>query len=153
MKYKHFKQALLFKVDSSLNFLKQKGIEVVMLSDNINWAAQKFFKICFQTNHKEKLGWHFNVYINIASFVVLVSCYRTKKTQGSNVEVLLQFFGMGSDEGYVFFSCFHFSFLVFGKLLPLQGARLIALIPRVLSWAGSFCPFRAYLNHMWKFRK
>ena len=26
------------------------------------------------------------------------------------------------------------------KLLPLQGARLIALIPRVLPWAGSFCP-------------
>ena len=30
------------------------------------------------------------------------------------------------------------------KLLPLQGARLIALIPRVLPWARSFSPFRAY---------
>ena len=29
------------------------------------------------------------------------------------------------------------------KLLPFQGARLIALIPRVLPWARSFCPFRA----------
>ena len=29
------------------------------------------------------------------------------------------------------------------KLLPLQGARLIALIPRVLPWARCFCPFRA----------
>ena len=30
------------------------------------------------------------------------------------------------------------------KLLPLQAVRLIALIPRVLPWARSFCPFRAY---------
>ena len=30
------------------------------------------------------------------------------------------------------------------KLLPLQGAKLTALIPRVLPWARSFCPFRAY---------
>ena len=29
------------------------------------------------------------------------------------------------------------------KLLPLQGALLIAFIPRVLPWAKSFCPFRA----------
>ena len=29
------------------------------------------------------------------------------------------------------------------KLLPLQGAKLTALIPRVLPWARSFCPFRA----------
>ena len=28
-------------------------------------------------------------------------------------------------------------------LLPLQGARLIALMPRVLPWARCFCPFRA----------
>ena len=38
------------------------------------------------------------------------------------------------------------SHLYFGdwKLLPLQGARQDALIPRVLPWARSFCPFRAY---------
>ena len=29
------------------------------------------------------------------------------------------------------------------KLLPLQGVLLIAIIPRVLPWAKSFCPFRA----------
>ena len=29
------------------------------------------------------------------------------------------------------------------KLLPLQGARQTALIPRALPWARSFCPFRA----------
>ena len=29
------------------------------------------------------------------------------------------------------------------KLLPLQGASLIAFIPRALPWAKSFCPFRA----------
>ena len=29
------------------------------------------------------------------------------------------------------------------KLLPLQGVKLIALRPRVLPWARSFCPFRA----------
>ena len=29
------------------------------------------------------------------------------------------------------------------KLLPLQGALLIAIIPRALPWARSFCPFRA----------
>ena len=29
------------------------------------------------------------------------------------------------------------------KLLPLQGALLIAMIPRALPWARSFCPFRA----------
>ena len=28
------------------------------------------------------------------------------------------------------------------KLLPLQGALLIAIIPRALPWAKSFCPFR-----------
>ena len=31
------------------------------------------------------------------------------------------------------------------RLLPLQGARRIALIPRVLPWARCFCPFRACL--------
>ena len=46
----------------------------------------------------------------------------------------------------------------FSKLLPLQGAFLIAIIPRALPWAKSFCPFRAccfwnwtfcpYLNHL-----
>ena len=29
------------------------------------------------------------------------------------------------------------------KLLPLQGALLIAFIPRAQPWAKSFCPFRA----------
>ena len=29
------------------------------------------------------------------------------------------------------------------KLLPLQGALLIGIIPRALPWAKSFCPFRA----------
>ena len=29
------------------------------------------------------------------------------------------------------------------KLLPLQGALLIAFIPRAMPWAKSFCPFRA----------
>ena len=29
------------------------------------------------------------------------------------------------------------------RLLPLQGALLIAFIPRALPWARSFCPFRA----------
>ena len=29
------------------------------------------------------------------------------------------------------------------KLLPLQGASLIAIIPRAMPWAKSFCPFRA----------
>ena len=38
---------------------------------------------------------------------------------------------------------FIFTILAFLMLLPLQGARLIALIPRVLPWARSFCPFRA----------
>ena len=31
----------------------------------------------------------------------------------------------------------------FSKLLPLQGDFLIAIIPRALPWAKSFCPFRA----------
>ena len=29
------------------------------------------------------------------------------------------------------------------KLLPLQGALLIAFIPRAMPWAKSFCPYRA----------
>ena len=48
------------------------------------------------------------------------------------------------------------------KLLPLQGVLLIAIIPRALPWAKSFCPFRAccfwsfwvfspYLNHLRNF--
>ena len=32
----------------------------------------------------------------------------------------------------------------FIRLLPLQGALLIAIIPRAMPWARSFCPFRAY---------
>ena len=32
---------------------------------------------------------------------------------------------------------------LFTKLLPLQGALLIAIIPRAMPWAKSFCPFRA----------
>ena len=35
-------------------------------------------------------------------------------------------------------------FLQFAKLLPLQGAFLIAVVPRAMPWAKSFCPFRAY---------
>ena len=31
----------------------------------------------------------------------------------------------------------------FIRLLPLQGALLIAIIPRAMPWARSFCPFRA----------
>ena len=33
--------------------------------------------------------------------------------------------------------------LKFIKLLPLQGALPIAIIPRAMPWAKSFCPFRA----------
>ena len=29
------------------------------------------------------------------------------------------------------------------KLLPLQGALLIVIIPRAMPWAKGFCPFRA----------
>ena len=36
----------------------------------------------------------------------------------------------------------------FSKLLPLQGALLIAIIPRALPWARSFCPF--YYICTWK---
>ena len=107
----------------SLNFLEQEGIEVLVLSDNIDRATQKGFKVCFQTDYQEKLRGHFYIDINIAAIMVLVSCLPL------------------------------FSFLIsfFKRLLPLQGARWIALIPRVLPWARSFCPFRACLNHMRKF--
>ena len=48
--------------------------------------------------------------------------------------------------------------------MPLQGVLLIAIIPRAMPWARSFCPFRAgyfwsfwafspYLNHLRKFSK
>ena len=37
------------------------------------------------------------------------------------------------------------------KLLPLQGALLTAIIPRVMPWARSFWAFSPYLNHMRKF--
>ena len=91
-----------------------------MLSDNIDRAAQKGFKVCLQTDYQEKLRGHFYIDIYIAAIVVLVSC------------LLL------------------FSFLIsfLKRLLPLQGAGRIVLIPRVLPWARSFCPFRACLNHM-----
>ena len=36
----------------------------------------------------------------------------------------------------------------FTKLLPLQGALLIAIIPRALPWARSFWAFSPYLNHL-----
>ena len=38
---------------------------------------------------------------------------------------------------------FHFFIRCILKLLPLQGASLIDIIPRALPWAKSFCPFRA----------
>ena len=104
----------------SLNFLEQEGIEVLVLSDNIDRATQKGFKVCFQTDYQEKLRGHFYIDIYIAAIVVLVSC------------LLL------------------FSFLIsfLKRLLPLQGARLIALIPRAMPWARSFWAFSPYLNHM-----
>ena len=88
-----------------------------MLSDNIDRATQKGFKVCLQTDYQEKLRGHFYIDIYIAAIVVLVSC------------LLL------------------FSFLIsfLKRLLPLQDARWIALIPRVLPWARCFCPFRACL--------
>ena len=39
------------------------------------------------------------------------------------------------------------------KLLPLQGALLIAIIPRAMPWARSFWAFSPYLNHMRNFSK
>ena len=80
-----------------------------MLSDNIDRAAQKGFKVCLQTDYQEKLRGHFYIDIYIAAIAVLVSC------------LLL------------------FSFLIsfLKRLLPLQGARLIALIPRVMPWEGT----------------
>ena len=38
------------------------------------------------------------------------------------------------------------------KLLPLQGASLIANIPRAMPWAKSFCPFRACCCGLLAFR-
>ena len=95
-----------------------------MLSDNIDRATQKGFKVCLQTDYQEKLRGHFYIDIYIAAIVVLVSC------------LLL------------------FSFLIsfFKRLLPLQGARRIALIPRVLPWARCFCPFRACGARYLKYR-
>ena len=40
----------------------------------------------------------------------------------------------------------------FTKLLPLQGALLIAIIPRALPWARSFWAFSPYLNHLRNFK-
>ena len=45
-----------------------------MLSDNIDRAAQKGFKVCFQTDYQEKLRGHFYIDIYIAAIAVLVSC-------------------------------------------------------------------------------
>ena len=93
---------------------------MLVLSDNIDRAAQKGFKVCLQTDYQEKLRGHFYIDIYIAAIVVLVSCLPL------------------------------FSFLIsfFKRLLPLQGARWIALIPRVLPWARSFWVFSPCLNHM-----
>ena len=91
----------------SLNFPEQEGVEVLVLSDNIDRAAQKVFKVCFQTDYLEKLGWHFYIDIYIAAIMVLVSRYRTKETLGGDAEGVMQFFGMRCDECYVFFPCFH----------------------------------------------
>ncbi len=78
----------------SLNFLEQEGVEVLVLSDNIDRATQKGFKVCLQTDYQEKLRGHFYIDIYIAAIVVLVSCYRTKEAQGGDAEGVLQFFGM-----------------------------------------------------------
>ena len=87
---------------------------MLVLPDNINRAAQKGFKVCLQTDYQEKLRGHFYIDIYIAAIMVLVSC------------LLL------------------FSFLIslcILRLLPLQGARQIALIPRVIPWARCFWAF------------
>jgi hypothetical protein len=47
---------------------------VLVLSDNIDRATQKGFKVCFQTDYQEKLRGHFYIDIYIAAIVVLVSC-------------------------------------------------------------------------------
>ena len=60
-----------------------------MLSDNIDRATQKGFKVCLQTDYQKKLRGHFYIDINIAAFVVLVSCNRAKETQGGDAEGVL----------------------------------------------------------------
>ena len=40
--------------------------------------------------------------------------------------------------------------MLFLKLLPLQGALLIAIIPRAMPWARSFWAFSPFLNPMRK---
>ena len=94
-----------------------------MLSDNIDRATQKFFQVCFQTDYQEKLRGHFYIDIYIAAIVVLVSCYRTKEAQGGDAEGVLQFFGMRCDEGYVFFSCFHFYYSFIFNAFALTGRK------------------------------
>ena len=41
----------------------------------------------------------------------------------------------------------------FIRLLPLQGAVLIACVPRAMPWGRSFCPFRACGAKLAKFSK
>lgn len=48
----------------SLNFLEQEGVEVLVLSDNIDRATQKGFKVCFQTDYQENLGAFLHRYLH-----------------------------------------------------------------------------------------
>lgn len=100
-------RSAITSIPSLSTSLSRKGLRCWCFRIISTGQPRRAFKVCFQTDYQEKLRGHFYIDINIASIVVLVSCYRTKEAQGGDAEGVLQFFGMRCDEGYVFFSCLH----------------------------------------------
>ena len=103
--------------------LSRKGVRCWCFRIISTGQPRRASRYAFRRTIRKNLGGHFYIDIYIAAIVVLVSRLPL------------------------------FSFLIsfFLRLLPLQGARRIALIPRVLPWAGSFWAFSPCLNHMRKF--
>ena len=93
--------------------LSRKGLRCWCFRIISTGQPRRASRYAFRRTIRKNLGGHFYIDIYIAAIMVLVSC------------LLL------------------FSFLIsfFKRLLPLQGAGLIALIPRVLPWARSFWTF------------
>ena len=118
-------RSFLFAITSIPSFsisLSRKGLRCWCFRIISTGLSRSSSKYAFRRTTRKNRG-HFYIDINIASFVVLVSCNRAKETQGGDAEGVLQFSGMRSDESYVFFSCFHFYYSCIFNTFALAGRK------------------------------
>ena len=95
-------------IDSiSFYLFSKKRTKITMVTDKVHIAFQYVSEIfrCFYI--VEKLWRHFDKEVNIAAFMLFITCNRAKKRHRLYSKPRLQLWGMGSYYLYIFTSCLH----------------------------------------------